>query len=101
MAPLSEGSFWTPTESMTGLGHAKDYDLGTGLETKTVQKSSPVLHDSYGVVVIGAGFTGVIAARELNQRHNLRVLLSEARDHIGGRTWTAKVLGEELEMGGT
>lgn len=29
------------------------------------------------------------------------MLLLEARDRIGGRTWTAKVLGEDLEMGGT
>ncbi|KAJ5312882.1 hypothetical protein N7508_003712 [Penicillium antarcticum] len=33
--------------------------------------------------------------------HNLKVPLLEATDRIGGRTWTTKVLGEDLEMGGT
>lgn len=90
MSPISkEGLLWTPTESKTGL------------ETDAVQKSSPSIHNNYDVIIIGAGFTGLIAARELNQRHNLRILLLEARDRIGGRTWTAKALGEELEMGGT
>lgn len=57
------------------------------------------MQEKYDVVVVGAGFAGLIAARDLSQRHNLKVLLIEARDRIGGRTWTAKVL-EDLEMGG-
>ncbi|KAE8423587.1 hypothetical protein BDV36DRAFT_306102 [Aspergillus pseudocaelatus] len=90
MAPSSnEGFLWTPKGSTCGL------------ETDAVQESSPVIDDRYDVVVIGAGFTGLIAARELSQRHDLKVLLLEARDRIGGRTWTARALGEELEMGGT
>ncbi|KOC08238.1 putative flavin containing amine oxidase [Aspergillus flavus AF70] len=87
--PSNEGFLWTPHGSTSGL------------ETDAVQESSLVIHDSYDVVVIGAGFTGLIAARELSQRHDLKVLLLEARDRIGGRTWTARALGEELEMGGT
>jgi monoamine oxidase len=52
------------------------------------------------VVVIGGGFAGVTAARELNQR-GLDVVLFEARDRLGGRTWTKQHFGSTLEMGGT
>jgi len=53
----------------------------------------------YNVVVIGAGFTGITAAREL-QRSGLDTLLIEARDRIGGRTHTIDFHGHPLEMGG-
>jgi monoamine oxidase len=52
------------------------------------------------VVVIGAGFAGLTVARELGQR-GVSVLVLEARDRIGGRTWTDTRLGRTLEMGGT
>ena len=52
------------------------------------------------VIVVGAGFAGVTAAREL-RRQGHRVLVLEARDRIGGRTWTDTRLGRDLEMGGT
>jgi monoamine oxidase len=52
------------------------------------------------VVVIGAGFAGLVAARELGHA-GLEVLLLEARDRVGGRTWTDRRLGHDLELGGT
>ncbi|MFD2093141.1 flavin monoamine oxidase family protein [Blastococcus deserti] len=52
------------------------------------------------VVVIGAGFAGIAAARELG-RQGHRVVVLEARDRIGGRTWTEARLGRDLELGGT
>jgi monoamine oxidase len=56
------------------------------------------VHD---VVVVGAGFAGVTAAREL-ATGGWSVLLVEARDRIGGRTWCKRsALGSrDLEMGG-
>ena len=42
--------------------------------------------DNYDVLVIGAGFAGLTAARDLS-REGKRVLIIEARDRIGGRTW--------------
>ena len=52
------------------------------------------------VLVLGAGFAGLVAARELAQR-GLSVRILEARDRIGGRTWYAEGLGRGLELGGT
>lgn len=52
------------------------------------------------VVVVGAGFAGLTASRELSRRGH-QTLVLEARDRIGGRTWTDERLGEKLEMGGT
>jgi monoamine oxidase len=55
---------------------------------------------SADVIVVGGGFAGVTAARELTQVGR-SVLLLEARDRLGGRTWTDERLGMPLEMGGT
>lgn len=46
------------------------------------------LSASYDVIVIGAGFAGLTAARDLGFKGK-KVLLMEARDRIGGRCWTA------------
>lgn len=72
----------------------------SGLETQAVVPSSDRIDNYYDVIVIGAGFAGLVAARDLAAK-GLRVLIIEARDRIGGRTWTARAFGEEFEMGGT
>jgi pseudooxynicotine dehydrogenase len=51
------------------------------------------------VIVVGGGFAGVIAAREASLRGR-SVLLLEARDRLGGRTWTAPWNGSSIEYGG-
>ncbi|MFD1213947.1 flavin monoamine oxidase family protein [Arthrobacter sp. GCM10027362] len=52
------------------------------------------------VIVIGAGFAGLTAARELTAKgRTVRIL--EARDRIAGRTWVENRLGRNLELGGT
>jgi monoamine oxidase len=51
------------------------------------------------VIVIGGGFAGVTAAREAALRGR-SVLLLEARDRLGGRTWTAPWDGGQIEYGG-
>lgn len=63
----------------------------TGTETKDVT-------ETVDVVVIGAGFAGLTAARELGHA-GLNVLTLEARDRVGGRTWTDYRFGHDLEMG--
>ncbi|KAG5655100.1 hypothetical protein KAF25_000223, partial [Fusarium avenaceum] len=77
--------------------------LKTGLVTDSVINGTPQKNilDRYDVVVIGAGFAGLVAARNLSRASNTKILLIDGRDRIGGRTWTAKSMGEEFEMGGT
>ncbi|OHU79080.1 flavin monoamine oxidase family protein [Mycobacteroides chelonae] len=55
---------------------------------------------NYDVVVIGAGFAGAIAARDLGTR-GFSVLLLEGRDRVGGRTYTGEAFGRPIEFGGT
>jgi pseudooxynicotine oxidase len=51
------------------------------------------------VIVVGGGFAGVTAAREAALRGR-SVLLLEARNRLGGRTWAARWNGAEIEYGG-
>jgi monoamine oxidase len=51
------------------------------------------------VIVIGAGFAGCAAAREV-RRAGREPLILEARDRIGGRTWTDDWDGQRFELGG-
>ncbi|WP_108637856.1 flavin monoamine oxidase family protein [Mycobacterium rhizamassiliense] len=52
------------------------------------------------VVVVGAGFAGLAAARELTQQ-GYDVLVFEGRDRVGGRSFTGSVAGLPADMGGT
>lgn len=52
------------------------------------------------VGIIGAGWSGLITARELEALGH-EVEIFEARDRIGGRTWTDDRWGIGMEMGGT
>ncbi len=54
---------------------------------------------TYDVIVIGGGFAGVTAARE-TARGGAKTLLLEARDRLGGRTWTQRWNGTDIELGG-
>lgn len=54
---------------------------------------------NHDVIVIGGGFAGVTAAREAALRGR-SVLLLEARDRLGGRTWTAPWGELTIEYGG-
>src|SRR3954469_18923773 len=63
------------------------------------RKRRPVRH--VDVAVVGAGFAGLTAGRELVKAgHSVAVL--EARDRVGGRVWNHSLGGgEESERGGT
>ncbi|WNG94234.1 flavin monoamine oxidase family protein [Mycobacterium sp. ITM-2016-00318] len=52
------------------------------------------------VVVVGAGFAGLTAAREL-VRHGYDVVVLEGRDRVGGRSSTTMIAGVPVDLGGT
>jgi pseudooxynicotine dehydrogenase len=54
---------------------------------------------NYDVAVVGGGFAGLTAARDL-QRLGHRVVLLEARDRLGGRAHTVEYGGMPVELGG-
>ena len=51
------------------------------------------------VAVVGAGASGLTTATRLRQA-GLSVVVLEARDRVGGRTWTNVIDGATLEIGG-
>ncbi|MFE9560505.1 flavin monoamine oxidase family protein [Streptomyces sp. NPDC006487] len=56
------------------------------------------IEEAHDVIVIGAGYAGATAARELRAK-GLRPLILEARDRVGGRTWTSTFQGQQVELG--
>jgi monoamine oxidase len=62
------------------------------------EKDDPMT-EHYDVVIVGAGFAGLTAARELSLRGR-SVAILEARNRIGGRTWFDHRLGRDVELGG-
>lgn len=89
----ADGAQWTPA---TGL------QLGL----TPVGVIRPSANDSgdndrvYDCIVIGAGYTGLVAARDLTKKNGVDTLLVEARDRIGGRTWSSTIEGHQYDLGG-
>ena len=75
--------------------------IDDGLPTAAAVESQKLVeNEEYDVIIVGAGFAGLIAARELSLRGR-KVLIVEARDRIGGRTFTARLDNRNFEIGGT
>ena len=73
--------------NLGGTRHAAAYDAESGSEQR------------YDVIVIGAGVSGLAAAKALHAAGH-RTLTLEARDRIGGRIFTDRNSGATLDMGG-
>jgi hypothetical protein len=107
--------------SKDGFQWTEKDELTKGIPTiGLIRPSSNTTADNavYDVIIIGAGYTALTAARDattsgmLTIAHIpcslntvttpwLRVLLLEARDRIGGRSWSSNIGGYPFEMGGT
>jgi monoamine oxidase len=59
-----------------------------------------MLPDSVDAVVVGAGFAGLTAARDLRRR-GYDVVVLEGRDRVGGRSYTGTVAGVPVDLGAT
>ncbi|BBY84383.1 FAD-dependent oxidoreductase [Mycolicibacterium tokaiense] len=86
---------------MAGVGR-REFLLRAGLLAVAAQTAACSGDEPPGagehVVVIGAGFAGLAAARTLADA-GVRVTVLEARDRIGGRTWTDTSLGVPIDIG--
>ena len=51
------------------------------------RKGGICLTEKFDALVVGAGFAGAVAARELAERAGLRVLVLERRNHTGGNAY--------------
>ena len=51
------------------------------------------------VAIVGAGYAGLVTAREL-RKHGVGVVVLEARDRVGGRVWTQQRDGYWVDAGG-
>ncbi|KAI9002909.1 hypothetical protein DFJ74DRAFT_695315 [Hyaloraphidium curvatum] len=118
MAPsVSSGGASVPPSTRDGTTFLLDAGSGAfkgsfGIPTSAASKPPSVdvtdaSSDVYDCIVVGAGFAGLTALRELAWRGVKSILVVEARDRIGGRTFTAELPwgGDQgttkVEMGGT
>ena len=65
----------------------------SALATSARKKTDPI-------VVLGAGISGLAAARRLTERGFTNVTVLEARDRLGGRLSTDRSLGMPFDLGG-
>src|SRR5687768_14685699 len=57
------------------------------------------MSDQVDVVVVGAGFSGLTAARKLEQA-GASVVVLEADDRLGGRAMPGRIAGHVIDRGG-
>lgn len=68
--------------------------------SSTAVQEEPTEADDPSVIVVGAGMAGLRAASLLNDA-GMQVTVLEARDRIGGRTWSDNALGTTVDLGGS
>ncbi|KAF2994091.1 hypothetical protein E8E14_000933 [Neopestalotiopsis sp. 37M] len=90
----TDGFVWTPSGGLSeGLPTVGLIDPPTHL-------ISEEKNFTYDAIVVGAGYAGLVAARDLATQGK-KTLLLEGRDRLGGRTWNAVIDGFNYELGGT
>ncbi|KAL3954535.1 hypothetical protein ACCO45_010098 [Purpureocillium lilacinum] len=104
--------------SKDGFSWTESDGLSSGIPCiGAIEPSSNITNDEsdFDVIVVGAGYSGLTAARDASTSEGvgrkealtdsidegLKVLLLEARDRIGGRSWSSDIAGYPYEMGGT
>src|SRR5699024_11230974 len=78
---------------------ARAHDLVSLKPSQMLQEEIAMSEDACDVVIIGAGPTGLSAARRLRTAGR-SVIVLEARDRVGGRTRTDHIAGQRHELGG-
>ncbi|OQV01297.1 hypothetical protein CLAIMM_06678 [Cladophialophora immunda] len=89
-------------QSREGWSWTGESGLKSGLPSVAVVKPETNVQNRdkvFDVAIIGAGYAGLTAARDLSTSGHSTLLL-EARDRIGGRTWTSMIDGTQYELGG-
>ncbi|OGM44145.1 hypothetical protein ABOM_006990 [Aspergillus bombycis] len=94
MKKTQDGYLWTK-----GTGVRKGNLHCGGVVDPPERQTAPADY-IYDAIVIGAGYSGLMAARDMTDC-GLSVLMLEARDRVGGRTYTVESDGFLYEMGGT
>jgi monoamine oxidase len=85
----------------TLLGTAAAGAAGAALpEARAPQAAAAPRRIDADVVVVGAGLAGLTTARRLVQKGVRSVVVLEARDRVGGRTWTKHGHGTWIDVGG-
>src|SRR5690349_16722280 len=99
----------SPVSARTRCGCAPSMDSGCterahtrGVATRALTSGTPDrterVMERVDTIVVGAGVAGVTAARLLADAGR-RVVVLEARDRIGGRTWTDRRDGHVTDRG--
>ena len=86
--------------SVLAVGGAGMLAAGGSFATETAVPRCKTPGCDYDVVVIGGGFAGVSAARD-SRENGYHTLLLEARNRLGGRTFSSEFAGHKVELGGT
>lgn len=84
---------------LTGLAGTAAGVTVAGHALATGANSAPRMDRPYDVIVLGGGFAGITAARD-SVENGFNTLVLEARNRLGGRTFTSEFEGHQVELGG-
>jgi monoamine oxidase len=101
MATDSDAKTGISRRGLLGAGAAATAGAALGQVPGAAARPRRRFHRKADVAIVGAGFAGLTAARELERRGRSAIVL-EARDRVGGRVLNTGIGGGEItERGGT